>query len=220
MNIKGLEVNSPEYWEIRHQREDWPRCSSWAMDIVFEVLPRNADVLIVGCGQGMEAVKLIEHRPDFKSIVAIDISPIAIEKAKARAVGIAGPQGKIAHFVVADVFDLKSLKHTYDFIISIQNFEHWRHELQTVALHQLWKKLRPGGQFFFTGIGRSWSLDLMNYSPMEYNGEIIETPNDYHYNNWNEQDVYNLFICDAIKANNVRFYRRRGRDRVIAVATK
>ena len=39
MNIEGLEINSPEYWELRHQRDHWPRWSKWAMSLVFESAP-------------------------------------------------------------------------------------------------------------------------------------------------------------------------------------
>ena len=106
----------------------------------------------------------------------------------------------------------------YDYVISIQNFEHWPVETHKEALHQIWKRIVPGGKFFFTGVGMDWDLSKMNYGPMKYKGKTIETPNDYHYNKWSEQSVYNLFMTQ--KAKSVKFWRLRGKDRVVAEGEK
>ena len=218
MNIDGLEVNSPEYWEIRHQREDWPRSSSWAMDVIKDQIPHQAKVLIVGCGQGEEAIYIINHRPDVR-IVAFDVSPTAIEKARQK---LENNSHMFIHYMVADVFNLKNaLKNQeFDYAFSIQNFEHWKPSTHVEALRQIWSRIKPGGKFFFTGVGRAWDLSIMNYSPMEYMGKTIQAPNDYHYNNWSEQDVYDLFMKDPIQAKTVTFWRLRRNNRVVAEAQK
>lgn len=212
MQIEGLEVNSPEYWEIRHQREPWPRTSSWALEIVIKQIEPGSTVLDVGCGQGAFAAKIKAERPDLE-VMGIDCSPTAIEKAHE-----AYPR---VDFRVADVFKLKTeLNVTFDYITTIQNFEHWPIYDQIPAMRAMWSRLKPGGKIFFTGVGKAWDLDEMNYSPMEYDGKAIMVPNDYHYNNWSEQEVYDLFNNDACKAQSVKFWRRRRKNRVIAEATK
>jgi len=213
MQIEGLEVNSPEYWEIRHQREPWPRTSGWVQEIVSKQIDPGSAVLEIGCGQGAFAAKLKELRPDL-DIVAIDISPTAISKAK-------DTYGGKASFRVADVFELKTqLQESFDYIITVQNFEHWPIHRHIPAMRAMWSRLKPGGKTFFTGVGRAWDLEQMNYSPMEFEGKAIMVPNDYHYNNWSEQEVYDLFNNDACNAQSVKFWRARRQNRVIAEATK
>jgi len=213
MNIEGLEINSPEYWEIRHKREPWPRTSGWVLPLIASIIPEKADVLEIGCGQGAFVNALKQVRPDIK-IKGIDVSPTAIDIANINYLNT----GEVT-FQVADVFELKKqLKHAYNYIISIQNFEHWPIYTHKEAFHQIWTRLLPGGKFFFTGVGLDWDLSQMNYSPMEYNEKIIQTPNDFHYNKWSEQNVYDLFITQ--KAKSVKFWRLRGKDRVVAEAEK
>lgn len=212
MNIEGLEVNSPEYWEIRHQRDTWPRWSSWAMNVVFTRIPKGADVLVVACGQGMEAIKLREHRPDLGRILGFDVSPTAIQKARE-----VNPYDDV-EFEVLDVFKLHEEKLQFDYGVSIQNLEHWHPKVHRKAASNMMKSICPGGRFFITGVGRAWDLSQMNYSPMEYDGKVIDTPNDYHYCNWSEQDIYDLFtnLDNSLNASSVNFWRLRRKNRVVA----
>jgi len=214
MIINGLEVNSPEYWEIRHQRDDWPRQSGWVLPTIVKCVPQDARVLEIGCGQGAFAAELKKMRPDL-IVKGIDISPTAIEKANKNH-GL----GYQLRFDVADVFRLSQdlEDEEYNYIISIQNFEHWKLNTHKEALHQIWKRLMPGGRFFFTGVGEAWNLNGMNYSPMTVNGQTVNVPNDLHYNVWTEQSVYDLFQTQ--KATSVKFWRLRQKDRVVAEAEK
>jgi len=212
MKIEGLEVNSPEYWEIRHQREPWPRTNGWVQPLMASIIPLGSKVLEIGCGQGAAALALTEARQDLE-ITGIDISPTAIQLASRHTTSN-------VKFRVADVFKLTNdlRDEEYDYIITIQNFEHWPVETQKEALHQMWKRLASGGKLFFTGVGMDWDLNNMNYSIMQYNSKTIQTPNDYHYNKWSEQAVYDLFMTQ--KARSVKFWRLRGNDRVIAEGEK
>ena len=217
MNIEGLEVNSPEYWEIRHQRDDWPRWSKWAMSLVFESIPQGADVLEVGGGQGQAAIELRLRRPDLGRILSFDVSPTAIDKARK----IAANARADVEFEVLDVFELDNhiKKNTFDYAFSLQNMEHWRPELHRASLVQTVLPVRPGGKIFITGVGKAWNLSQMNYSPMMYNGKEIQVPNDYHYNHWSEQEMYDMAVSlDNIES--VRFFKRRGLERVITEISK
>lgn len=212
------EVNSPLYWDLRHQRDDWPRWSSWAMTIAFERILQKADVIIFCCGQGMEAIQLLNHRPDINYILALDISNAAIIKANLNLYESEVDKSKI-DFRTLDVFDLSSLEpDRFDYGISIQNFEHWKPERHPEAIKQMFRVLKPKGKLFITGVGRSWDLTIKNYGLIVYQGKEYNLPNDLHYNNWSEQDFYDLFM--AVKATEVTFFRKRGKDRVIAEGKK
>jgi SAM-dependent methyltransferase len=172
-------------------------------------------VLIVGCGQGAEATKMLELRPDILSITGFDISPTAIEKAKAL------EKDPRITFLAHDIFNLRGSEKilpVFDYAVSIQNFEHWKPELHPEAFRNVWGRLKPGGHFFFTGVGRSWSLDTTNSSPMEYEGRTYMMENDRHYMNWSEQDFYDLAMTQ--KPKSVRFWRLRRNNRVVAEVEK
>lgn len=211
-----IEVNSPLYWELRHQRDHWTRCSGWVQPTIAEQLPENATVLVVGCGQGAEVSRMLELRPDIRKIVAFDISPAAIEKAKKVE---SDPR---VDFIVQDVFSLRhdhpEWHNYFDYSVSIQNFEHWYPDKHPEAFRNIWSRIRPGGHFFFTGVGRNWSLDITNSSPMEYKGKIYMMENDRHYCNWSEQDFYDLATTQKFKS--VRFWRLRRKNRVVAEVEK
>ncbi len=188
------------------------------MSIVFKSIPHGADVLEVGGGQGQVAIELRKHRPDLGRILSFDICPTAIKKARvnAKKEEVTGVE-----FEVLDLFDLNShiKKNTFDYAISLQNMEHWRPELHRASMVQTVLPVRPGGKIFITGVGKAWDLNKMNYSPMVYNGKEIQTPNDYHYNNWSEQEMYDIAVSlDNIES--VRFFKRRRQDRVIAEISK
>jgi len=214
--MSDLIVNSPLYWDLRHQRDTWRRCSGWVQPTIAECLPRGANILIVGCGQGAEASKILELRPDVKSIVAFDISSAAIEKAKKE------EKDPRVTFIVQDVFTLRhdhpEYHNYFDYAISIQNFEHWEPVLYPEAFRNIWSRIKPGGRFFFTGVGRNWSLDITNSSPMVYNGQIHMMENDRHYCNWSEQDFYELAMTQ--KPKSVKFWRLRRKNRVVAEVEK
>jgi hypothetical protein len=123
-------------------------------------------------------------------------------------------------FVCEDVFNLRKgwTGRYFDYAISIQNFEHWKPEFYPEAFRNIWSRIAPGGKFFFTGVGRNWNLHQMNYSPIEHEGKTVEMANDHHYCNWNEQDVYDLFMTQ--NPVSVRFWRLRKKNRVVAEAEK
>ncbi len=216
-----MEVNSTEYWELRHARDDWPRWSSWAMEIAMKNIPTNARVMIVGCGQGMEAIKLLNHRPDIKSVYAFDIAKSAIRKAHKNCTQLTDIKDKDKLWLcVNDLFTLNTENYSrpFDYCISIQNLEHWKPETHIEALRRMLRPLKEGGKLFITGVGKSWDLDENNFGPLVCDGEEKQYSNDLHYNNWSEQELYDLLVRLDVEC--VTFYRKRGSDRVIAEATK
>lgn len=209
-----LEINSAEYWDLRHIRDTWYRHHGWLMPTLAPLIPSNATLLIVGCGQGAEASKLLELRPDIKSITGIDISPAAIKKAKVNC------PDKRVEFICEDVFELRKgwTGRYFDYVISIQNFEHWEVKTHSEAFRNIWSRVVSGGKFFFTGVGRNWDLSNMNYGSLEYGGEVISMANDHHYCNWSEQDFYDLAMTQ--NPISVKFWRIRKKNRVVAEVEK
>ncbi len=94
----------------------------------------NGYVLDIGCGAGSHSLYLQEKGLD---IMAIDLSPGAVEVAKLRGVQNAS---------VTNVFDLKDIK--FDTILMLMNGAGILGKLENVParLEQLKKLLKPGGQ--------------------------------------------------------------------------
>ena len=216
ITISGLTINSPRYWELRHQRDDWPRSSPWALALAAESIPSGGSVCIAGCGQGMEAALLLDMRPDISHIFAFDSSPTAIKKAKMNI------DDKKVVFDTLDIFKLKVriFENTFDYAISIQNLEHWKPgKPHARAIENLLWSVKPSGKMFITGVGSNWDLFNVNVTPLTLeDGSVIQAPNDLHYVNWTEQSMYDLIINRGAKS--VKFFGRRGKNRVIAEAEK
>jgi SAM-dependent methyltransferase len=98
-------------WEERYRTGDTPwdtgRPSSELQRVLAEENVRPCRALELGCGSGTNAVWLAQQGFD---MTAIDLSPLAISRARARAAA----EGAQVHFVCADVLDPPDLG-TFDF---------------------------------------------------------------------------------------------------------
>ena len=87
-------------WNERYEKGDTPwetgQPSSELQRVVAEVPIRPCRVLELGCGTGASAVWLAQQGFD---VTALDLSPLAIERARRRADGVGVP----VRFLVADV---------------------------------------------------------------------------------------------------------------------
>ncbi|HEV2723386.1 MAG TPA: methyltransferase domain-containing protein, partial [Thermoleophilaceae bacterium] len=92
-------------------------------------------VLDAGCGVGWGSLLLAEADPD--SLVAVDISPVAIEAARERAGAAA------VDFKVGDLEDLPLDDDSVDVVVCYEAIEHVYRP--AVALDELRRVLRPGG---------------------------------------------------------------------------
>lgn len=215
-----METNSPEYWEARHQRDDWPRWSSWAMEVPIRNVPQGGEVIIFACGQGMEAIKLLEHRPDIDYILALDVSRTAIKKAEQNLAESDLKEKDKIEFLAMDILNLSGMM-TFDYGISIQNLEHWKPKTHPDYLNKMFTCIKPGGTLFLTGVGSTWDLKQTNSGHLitpEGVGE--DHPNDLHYCNWTEQSMYDLLRHKKVGAESVTFWSIRNKDRVLAEAHK
>lgn len=99
-------------------------------------LPRSAHVLEVGAGTGLQTASLLKHLDD---LIAIDVSPHLLEKAKQRAPG--------AKYLVMDAHKPEFPKDTFDAILGVSILHHldWK-----LALENYLKLLKPGGVVRFS----------------------------------------------------------------------
>ena len=94
-------------------------------------IPKNADVLEVGCGEGglLEVFHAHGHR-----VVGVEICEDRAKKAK-------------ASMIVEDICNYRSI-YKYDLIIMVDVIEHI--ELPSVALDRIYDLLKPGGYLYIT----------------------------------------------------------------------
>jgi SAM-dependent methyltransferase len=213
-----IEVNSPHYWNLRHAAQDWPRWSAWALKIPIANIPYQGTVLEIGCGQGAACIQLMKHRPDLAAVIGMDIAPEAIKKANSKLGKIFDSCFYRVRFDCADLFENITddcyAKETFDYVITIQNMEHWPLELHDKAISTMFDLLKPNGNLFFTGVNMNWSLDKQRLMPI--NNETVET--DLHYCKWSEQTVYDLMVRNGARA--VTFYPSNVRPCLMAEGTK
>jgi methyl halide transferase len=96
--------------------------------------------LEIGCGTGADAVYLA--RRGFE-LTAVDISPMAIERARVRA----ERENALARFVQADIFRFAASAGTFDFVYD-RGFYHFARRANLDALLDvLWRVTRPGSYY-------------------------------------------------------------------------
>lgn len=102
-------------------------------------------VLEIGCGRGGFACWLASRPIPPRRLVAIDWSPVAIEKARqhATATDLVG-----VHWEVGDIQAIKYPDAEFDTVISCETIEHVADPRR--ALGELARVLRPGGRLFLT----------------------------------------------------------------------
>ena len=126
-----------EYWDARWAREP-SRYGDDANPFVVEELssltPRR--VLDAACGRGRNAVWLADRG---HTVTAVDISPVAIDQARA----LAQPRGAAVEFVAADLLEWEPEAGGYDVILL--SYLQVPAEVRRRVHRRLASALRPGG---------------------------------------------------------------------------
>lgn len=117
---------------------------------IARAAPRQAAVLEVGCGPGHLAIDLAcRHGLD---VVAIDLDPAMVDRARSRAEaracrsGGAGPS-----FQVGDVAALPFPDGSFDVVVSTLSVHHWAD--RATGLAEVGRVLRPGGRALIWDFG-------------------------------------------------------------------
>ncbi|MGO9956238.1 MAG: class I SAM-dependent methyltransferase [Solirubrobacteraceae bacterium] len=98
-------------------------------------------VLEIGCGTGMLAIGLNEARRD---VTAVDVSQVALERARERAGARAGLE-----FVGVDGVALPFADASFDFAYSVEVIEHLHADDAVVHFQETARVLRPGASYWF-----------------------------------------------------------------------
>ena len=117
------------------------------------LLPFSADVLDLGCGNGIPAARWLASRG--YHVTGVDISPVQIERARRLVPN--------ATFECADLTALDLPENSFHAIISFFAIIHVPVEEQPAVLHNIQRWLKPGGYFMATvgtrastGIEENW----------------------------------------------------------------
>lgn len=101
----------------------------------------QSNVLDVGCGTGEQVILAAMHGAE---AMGVDIAPLAIERARAKA----EERGISATFQVADVLQLAQLGRQFDVITDSGVFHVFDDEQRPVYVKSLRSALRPGGMYY------------------------------------------------------------------------
>jgi SAM-dependent methyltransferase len=102
-------------------------------------IPRGT-ALDMGCGTGADAIYLARHRFD---VTAIDISPMAIERARVRL----EREGGLVRFVQGDICRFAQMAGQFDFIYDAGFYHCVRQTDLDGFLDVLWRVTRPGSMY-------------------------------------------------------------------------
>ena len=96
--------------------------------------------LELGCGTGADAICLAKRGFD---VTAVDLSPMAIERARSRA----EQQGALLRFVLADVLKFAPTAGQFDFVYDAGFYHFIRQAELDQFLDLLWRVTRPGSYY-------------------------------------------------------------------------
>lgn len=133
-------------WNKRYRERDTPWDFNRPSPVLRQFLETGriptGRVLEYGCGTGNNAILLAQRGFD---VAAVDCSPLALEKAKAKAAA-----AKVScRFLLGDLFDLPDLGGPFDFVFDRACFHTFPAEGRSVLASITWDRLRHHGLFLF-----------------------------------------------------------------------
>ncbi|RDB05404.1 class I SAM-dependent methyltransferase [Runella aurantiaca] len=162
-------------YRMNHEEADPERYSYWLNELT-QRLPLEANVLELGCADGIPTARFLSQRVKY---LGIDISPVQIKLARHNV-----PK---ARFEVADMATLTFLDAEFDAVIALYSIIHVPLAEQSALLNAVYQWLRPNGYFLcvvgadeWTGTETNWieSGTLMYWSHADadtYQSWLIKT---------------------------------------------
>lgn len=134
MDLKETYNRIAEDWNAQHRGDDW-----WfeGTNAFISLLPQHADVLDVGCANGIKTKYLVDHG---LQVTGIDFSERMIELAKQRV-----PEAKLFVF---DMYEADALEGMYDGIYLSAVILHVPKDNVVGLLRKIVKHLRDGGYLY------------------------------------------------------------------------
>ncbi len=139
--VDETELASNFDWDAHYVDESAPWNLGWPQPVLAEVAESDdvqSPVLDSGCGTGEHALMLAGRGHD---VTGVDISPRAIERAKAKA----AQRGLTANFVVGDVLDLERLGRRFRTVIDCGVFHVFDDHDRVAYVTSLTSVVDPGG---------------------------------------------------------------------------
>lgn len=128
-------------WDERYRQGTPPwdvgRPSPELVRLIEERIVPRGSVIDLGCGTGADAVFLAKRGFD---VTAVDVSPIAIERARSRA----EQHDALIRFVLGDALKFGQTAGTFDFVFDRGFYHAIRQTNITGFLDMLWRITRPG----------------------------------------------------------------------------
>lgn len=142
-HVRSRPANPPD-WDALYRQGTPPwdagRPHAELVRVVDEGLIPTGSVLELGCGTGADAIYLARQRFE---VTAVDSSPIAIERARARA----EREAVLLRFVLDDVFGFAKSSETFDFVYDAGFYHFIRQTEIDRLIDALWRLTRPGSYY-------------------------------------------------------------------------
>jgi SAM-dependent methyltransferase len=166
------ETNTADFWDDLYGRDispwDTGKPDRFLQEVIVRLgLPQGAEVLDIGCGTGTNAIWLAQR--GFR-VTGVDLSTIAIDRAKAKA-SSANVQ---CNFFVADVLSAPHLPEAFDFAFDLGCFHQYEVASNRMAFGRtIARLLKPGGKLL--SISGSTDGPAFEYGPPRRSArEIVE----------------------------------------------
>jgi SAM-dependent methyltransferase len=134
---RGYDRMAERFATWRSEIEGSPELK-WVQDLIA-LLPRNPDVLELGCGAAEEPTLLLAERG---RLLGVDISGEQLRRARERC-----PRGA---FVQADIVELELDPESFDAVVALYVFNHVPRADLPALLERIAAWLRPGGYLLAT----------------------------------------------------------------------
>jgi cyclopropane fatty-acyl-phospholipid synthase-like methyltransferase len=125
------------YAALERPGQEWPRMR-W-LEKILRALPAGADVLELGCGNGIPATRRIAEQ---HAVTGVEISSVQADKARRNV--------PAATVLVGDVATCRFDASSFDAIVALYVIDHIPRETHAALFGRMAAWLRPGGQLLFT----------------------------------------------------------------------
>jgi ubiquinone/menaquinone biosynthesis C-methylase UbiE len=148
-------------------------------------LVRQADkVLEVGCGTGYLAFAVARMGP--RSVIATDVSAVAVQAAQTHAARMAGPKPE---FKTALATALPFDDDSFDFVYSVEVLEHLHERDVPTHFSEVWRVLKPGGSFWVMTPSRNTENSVHERWGISASSTPDEDIQDIHLKEWTYSEL-------------------------------
>lgn len=139
--------------------------------VLLSMTAANQQVLEFGCGMGFLAIELAKQG---RSTLGVDVSSVALAKARERGADTAG-----VRFEQVAGLDLPLPAESIDFAFSVEVLEHLHEQDVRLHLQEIFRVLRPGGRYWIQTPHSGTHLSAAKRFGVE-----VEDAGDVHLKEW------------------------------------